>query len=263
MIDKHKLTLHIRDEEVKRLVCSVLDKAQSVMRNHEAKSTDFLNPYELRCVRDVLNHLKGDIIYSEYGECSQAERKCVLICPWYMDVEEIESPISFLCVGGNFKFKEISHRDYLGSVMGLGIRREKIGDIHVHENSCHLAVKSEVADFLHMNFNKVSSNGVNVRRIDSDEFTCSEQEFKAKNFTVSSLRLDCVLSGMYNISRGEASKMVSSERVRVDFEPAVESSKRLYEGSLISVRGKGRAIIDSINGNTKKGRISVTAKIII
>ena len=263
MIDKEKLTLHIKDEQVKRLVFMILDKAQSVIRNHEIKSTDFLNPYELKCVKDALNHIKGELIYAEYGACESAERKCVLMYPWYMDVEEIESPISLLCASGNFKFKEISHRDYLGSIMGLGIRREKIGDIHVHENSCHFAVKSEIADFLHMNFSKVSSNSVDVGFIGREEFLCGEQEFKIKNFTVSSLRLDCIISGIYNIPRGEASKMVSSERVKVDFEPAVSSSKNLGEGSLISVRGKGRAIVERINGSTKKGRTSVTAKIMM
>ena len=180
-----------------------------------------------------------------------------------MEYEDIENKLEIVQIEGNFKFKEISHKDYLGAILNLGIVREKIGDIIIHENFCQVIVMNGIYDFLNINLNKVSRNKVTVKQIARENIITSLPSYKEISFTVSSQRLDCIISGLYNISRQDSLKYISSERVFVNYEKIISPSKEIYENSLISVRGKGRSIIVSIGEITKKGRIKVQAKLII
>ncbi|AHM56783.1 putative RNA-binding protein YlmH [Peptoclostridium acidaminophilum DSM 3953] len=264
MIDKTRLTVHIRDEELRRVVLSVIDKAQAVMKTHEIKTTDFLNPYELKSSGDVLNSLKGEISYITYGGYEGAERKCISIMPWYATADSVDDvPIRCIEVNGSFKFSEISHRDYLGSLMGLGIKREKIGDILVHENKCHIIVKTEICDYIVSSFTGVAKYKVSCSVIGLDSILVPKAESRQKKFTVASNRLDCILAGVYNISRSDAAKLIEGDHVKVDFEPAGSASKAVSEGSVVSVRGRGRFKVEEFGDVTRKGRMFMIASILI
>ena len=171
-------------------------------------------------------------------------------------------PKTYFEIEGNFKFKSISHRDYLGALLNLGIKREKIGDIIIHDNFCQVVVSEDICDFIIINLEKVSKNKVKVKEITVKDIIESEQNFKEISFTVSSLRLDSVIGGVYNLSRSESLKIIKGEKVHVDYEKIISPSKEIKTNSLISVRGHGRAIIE-IGDMTKKGRIKIRAKIII
>ena len=197
------------------------------------------------------------------GGYDHAERKVIFIYPYYMEYEDIECPLEIVQVEGNFKFKEISHKDYLGAILNLGIVREKIGDIIIHENFCQVVVTSGICDFLTINLNKVSRNKVIVKKISRDDIIPNSPNYKDISFTVSSQRLDCIISGLYNISRQDSLKYINGERVHVNYEKITSPSKEVEDNSLISVRGKGRSIIINVGEITKKGRIKVQAKLIV
>ena len=197
------------------------------------------------------------------GGYDNAERKVIFIYPYYMEYEDIECPLEIVQVEGNFKFKEISHKDYLGAILNLGIVREKIGDIIIHDNFCQVVVTSGICDFLTINLNKVSRNKVIVKKISRDDIIPNSPNFKYISFTVSSQRLDCIISGLYNISRQDSLKYINGERVHVNYEKITSPSKEVEDNSLISVRGKGRSIIVNVGEITKKGRIKVQAKLIV
>ena len=197
------------------------------------------------------------------GGYDNSERKVIFIYPYYMEYEDIECPLEIVQVEGNFKFKEISHKDYLGAILNLGIVREKIGDIIIHENFCQVVVTSGICDFLTINLNKVSRNKVIVKKISRDDIIPNSQNYKDISFTVSSQRLDCIISGLYNISRQDSLKYINGERVHVNYEKITSPSKEVEDNSLISVRGKGRSIIINVGEITKKGRIKVQAKLIV
>ncbi|MZQ76291.1 MAG: RNA-binding protein [Peptoclostridium sp.] len=264
MIDRTRLTAHIKDDELRRVVFNVIDKAQAVIKTHDTKTTDFLNPYELKSSVGVLNSLRGEISYITYGGYEGAERNCISIIPWYAHQESIgEMPIRCIEVNGSFKFSEISHRDYLGALMGLGIKREKIGDILVHENKCHIVVKKEICDYVVSSFTEVAKYKVSCRVIEIDSIIIPQLESRQKKFTVASNRLDCILAGVYNISRGDAARLIEGEHVKVDFEPVSSPSKAVCEGCVVSVRGKGRFRIEEFGDVTKKGRMFMIANILI
>lgn len=261
-MDKISLTNHIKDIELKNKIFKVIDKAYSCIKSYDVKYTDFLNPYEIKNSIAILNSF-DDIKYKVDGGFKEAERSIISISPYYMEYEEIQSPIKVLQIEGNFKFKEIKHKDYLGTLLSLGIKREKIGDINIHDNFCQVTVSRDISDFIVMNLEKVSRNNVKVKEISKNDIVYSEPKYKEISLTVSSQRLDCLISGIYNISRQESLKLINAEKVFVDYEKIITTSKTIEREALISVRGKGRVIIADIGDISKKGKIKVKAKLIV
>ncbi len=261
-MDKLRLTNHIKDIELKNKMFRVIDKANSCIKNYDVRQTEFLNPYEIKNAVAILNS-ESDIKYTIEGGYDNSERSVIFIYPYYMEYDDIEENLKFIQIEGNFKFKTISHKDYLGAILNLGIKREKIGDIIIHENFCQVIVSSDICDFIIMNLTKVSRNNVFVKEISKEEIIKSEQNYKDIAFTVSSNRLDCIISGLYNISRQDSLKYINGDRVAVNYEKITSPSKEIKDNTLISVRGKGRAIVVKVGDITKKGRIKVQAKLIV
>lgn len=261
-MDKITLTNHIRDIELKTKMYKVIDRANSCLKNYDVRQTDFLNPYELKNAIGILNSFT-DIKYKIEGGFDQSERGLICIYPYYMEYEDIDSPIKVLQIEGNFKFKEIKHKDYLGSLMGMGIKREKIGDINIHENFCQVIVSSDISDYILINLDKVARNNVKVKEISKMEVIYSEPRTKEMSLTVSSERIDCILSGIYNISRQDSNKLINTEKVFIDYEKITSTSREVRCNSLISVRGKGRCIITDIGEITKKGKIKLKVNLIV
>lgn len=261
-MDKLRLTNHIRDIELKNKMFKVIDKANSSEKNYDVRYTEFLNPYEIRNAVAILNS-NSNIKYTVDGGYDQAERSMIYIYPFYMEYEDIENGLRFIKIEGNFKFKSISHKDYLGALMNLGIKREKVGDIIIHENFCQVVVSNDICDFIIINLDKVSRNNVTVKEISKEDIIYNSPNYKEVSFTVSSDRLDCVISGLYNISRQDSAKYINGEKVHVNYEKITSVSKVVRADTLISVRGKGRVIVSEIGDLTKKGKIKIKAKLII
>lgn len=261
-MDKLRLTNHIKDIDLKNKMFKIIDKANGCLKNYDVKITEFLNPFEIKNAVAILNS-NSDLKYTVDGGYKEAERSLIFIYPFYMEYEDVENNLRFLQIEGNFKFRSISHKDYLGALMNLGIKREKIGDIIIHENFCQLIVSDDICDFITMNLDKVSRNNVVVRRITREEILYNPPNYKDVAFTVSSDRLDCIVSGLYNISRQDSAKYINGERVYVNYEKIDSPSRVIQSGSLISVRGKGRAVVNQVGDLTKKGKIKIQAKIII
>ena len=114
-----------------------------------------------------------------------------------------------------------------------------------------------------MNLEKVARNNVKLKEISREEIIYNPPNYKEVSFTVSSSRIDCIISGMYNISRQESSKLINNEKVHVNYEKITSCSKELKSESLISVRGKGRCLITYIGDLTKKGKIKVQGKLLL
>ncbi len=261
-MDKLKLTNHIRDIDLKNKMFKVIDKVNTCVKNYCEVATDFLNPHEIKNAISILNSY-SDIKYFVDGGYQEAERSKIFIFPYYMEYEDLDISLKFIKIEGNFKFTSISHKDYLGSLLGLGIKREKVGDILIHDNFCQVVVSDDICDFIIFNLGKVARNNVSVYEIKKEELSYKSPNYKDVSFTVSSERLDCIISGIYNISRQESEKYIKADRVYVDYEKIDSISKKIENNSLISVRGKGRAKIEEIGNITKKGKIKVKAKLIV
>ena len=193
-MDKIKLTSYIKDIGLKNKMFKIIDKANGCLKNYDVRYSDFLNPFEVENAKAILNS-NDDLKYSVDGGYDESERKIVFIYPFYMEYEDIDETLRFIQIEGNFKFKSISHKDYLGSLLSLGIKREKIGDIIIHENFCQVIVSFDICDFILMNLEKVSNNNVKLKEISREDIIYSKPKYKDVSFTVTSSRIDCIISG--------------------------------------------------------------------
>jgi RNA-binding protein YlmH len=259
-LDKDKYIEHIKDKDQVLNMRKVLDKIEIVLDKHMVQSTDFLDPYERRLAKSILNRFM-EISYEELGGIQEAERKVILIYPDYYNYDDIDIPINSLSIEANTE--KNSHRDFLGSILNLGINREKIGDILIHEDYVQLVVKKEISDFILISLERVGKEKVNVKEISLDDLSPGNViKYKDITTTISSLRLDALISGSWNLSRNDSQRLIETGRVKVNWEPIDKSSKEVLEGDLISVKGYGRFILNSIEGVSKKGRIRVKFRLL-
>lgn len=256
MLNKEKLIEHIKEDNLKDVVIKVIDKAEIVLKKHEIKSTDFLNPYELSAAINVLNSIY-DLSYIEVGGYKEAERKTIVMFPDYLEDYMIDIPVAILEIQSSSQFVNLDHRDYLGSILGMGLKREKIGDIIIHNNMCQIIINSNLKDYILYNLNKVGNTSVKVKEIKLEDIIPPDIEYKKIQGNIASLRLDAVLSTGFKLSRTEAQSLISKERVNVNWGKTIKSSYEINENDIISVKGKGRVIVDSIEGKTKSGRTVV------
>lgn len=220
--------------------------------------TDFLNLNELNIFYNWKSRLSF-VSYELWGGFETAERK--IICFHAPDsFEEPDFPIQILNTETiSTKFGEnLSHRDYLGAVLNLGIERSKIGDILVGENKqayivCHRTIGSYIADQLE----RVKHTGVKNSFCDRDNLEY-QPVFTPVTGAVSSLRLDSMLSVAFKGSRSGLSGLVAGKKVFVNGRLIETGHYMLKEGDIVSVRGYGKFIYKETNSQTKKGRYSVT-----
>ncbi len=179
---------------------------------------------------------------------------------------------NFLCVGscddGDFPFeclrisskgkKEISHRDFLGSLMGLGIKRECIGDILLlNQKEAVAFVRVEITPHIIRDLKFVGREPVNVNYYDGDVSTFSANVEETR-IIVSSMRLDNIVSSCIGSSRSLSSELISSGKVFVNMIEEKKPSKIITEDDIISIRGYGKFIVGTINGKTKRDRLIVS-----
>lgn len=251
---------HIKDLDKQLLMKRVIDKIEIVINNYTIESTDFLDPYERHLASSILNRFK-DIKYFEEGGTSQSERKIIKIFPDYMHENDLESSLTFIRIEGNIQ--GLNHKDFLGSLLSLGIKREKTGDILVHEDYTDLILKKEVAGFVTTNLDKVANAKVQLTEISKDLLSQPELKYKEVDRFVASLRLDGLLSSIFNLSRQDSINIIKSGKVKVNWEQIEKPSKELSQGDMVSIRGYGRVLLYSIDGMSKKGRVHVRVRILI
>ncbi|MGU3469915.1 RNA-binding protein [Paenibacillus sp. D51F] len=226
---------------------------------HELKRTDFLDPRQASILMSLANR-EPDVGVRLDGGYEGAERRRALIAPSYRYLEGEETGISVLEVqavsGGHL---ELDHGDYLGAVLGLGIKRDRIGDIHVGPDGAQLLVADEISDFLNVHFRQVHKLSVLTSVKPLTELRPVVSRMEEMSFTVASMRLDGICSDVYRISRAKIVEPIRAGRCRVNWKGEEDPSKQLREGDVVSIKGLGRFKLLEVDGMTKKGRIRVKA----
>ena len=154
-IDKDLYTSHIKNDDKRFEMRRLLDKIELALKNHSIESTDFMDPYERYLARSIINRF-DDIKYKEFGGTSSSERKVIFIYPDYLDDNYLDLNLTYLRVKG--VVDGLNHRDYLGSLLSLGIKRSKTGDILVHKDYTDIILKNEIGNFVLQNLDKVGGN---------------------------------------------------------------------------------------------------------
>ena len=213
-----------------------------------------------------------------WGGYADAERVSLFLLPEYLTcmletplsqcdaetlrsliAEEAESAVCALRIKGS-GYRNLSHRDYLGSILGLGIERDAIGDIAVqNEHEAVLFCGRTIAEFLLESLDKIGSDSVKCRFYELDESFTDGRSYRPISDTVASPRLDCVVAALTNLSRDDAQRTIRAGYVEVEFEPEERVDRQLSPPMTISVRGFGRYILRSFDGETRKGRLRMRA----
>ncbi|MGI5997889.1 MAG: RNA-binding protein [Lutispora sp.] len=238
------------------LIKKLEDLIERVDKRMTESFTDFLDPRQQLLISDNFRHIKG-ISMEFYGGYEEAERK---ICGIFNEYDESNIgtfPISIIHICWKSP-KKVSHRDILGSILGTGIRRDKIGDIIQQDEKAYVCVHKDIADYLMIHMDKVGSIPVDLEYCDSmTQFT---KEVKTITVVIASLRLDCILAAGFGVSRTKAVEAIRSSKIFVNWKPEAAASKDIKEGDVVSWRGKGRIQLRDIIGSTKKDRIKVVIK---
>ena len=239
------------------LLAKVWDKINAGLRRNIPANTCFLSPREL----EMTKFLFGDLPeLHTFGGYEDAERKMLVYLPDYLEEDALfaeDSPV--VCLRATF-FQEdsLSHRDFLGALMGAGIGRETVGDICVGKGSCDFFVTEEIAPYIEQSFTSAGRTHLHMARIPLSDASIPEPETKEIRDTLASLRLDSVISSGFRIGRSLAAQYVNAGKAAIDGLPCEKPDKPVAEGAKISVRGLGKLKLTAINGKTKKDRISVT-----
>lgn len=248
----------ITDEETRLSVRKVADKALLVSKNCSPLSTDFVNQNVIDYSIPIINNF--DINYKLFPNYEHSERKSLILYPSFEDNVDESEFITALRINNRSKFKELDHSNYLGSLMSLGIERNKIGDIYVHDNYADVICHADLADTIIYNLEQIGRNKIEIEKIDIGNVSFKEPDFVLLTINVSSMRLDNVVKALINKSRDIGTDLIKAGDVKVNFVPEEKASLLLEKGDLISVRRYGRFLIYNENGNTKSGKIRLEIK---
>ncbi len=221
------------------------------------KFTSFLDGHQQQICKIVAgNH--NSVKYFFDGGYENAERKILCVMADYDSRETVEIPIKPV----TFTYRSqdtITHRDVLGALMGLGIKRECIGDILVSAGQSVVFALNTAAELICSNIVKIGRIGVKTE-LGCGDLLQFEQKFTDINGTVSSMRLDSVLSLLIKAGREKAVQLIRSNSVMVNHMECCEKSRSVEAGDIISVRGFGKYKVSAIGDRTKKDRIHIECK---
>ena len=240
------MSMNNSDEE--RLFASRVNDLARTAEKGKICFSDFLTPAE-RSQIICMKALSGVCRVTFDGGYPDAERVRAKFSP--IDFEyDVESPVAAVRI--SCRMGEMSHRDVLGSVLGLGISRGKIGDIVIAGNSCTVICEPAIATYIIDNLERVGRLGVKVEPC--DEIVFEKAEPKKLSVSVASMRLDIIVSEGFNISRTQAAEMIRDGLCFVNWVQKESPSCTVKVGDVITLRGKGRITLAGIGGQSRKGK---------
>lgn len=240
-------------------------------RRGEVTVSDFLSPKEQYLADGFLKN--SDLAFRFFGGYSDAERQRLYLLPEYMGDGEGRSLTEWLDDFGSSSeiealkiqgsgYRVLTHRDFLGALLGLGLERSVLGDLAVDESGFFAILFCDAAmvPFLERELTKVASDKVKVFRLSPSEILIPPRRFATVTDTVATPRLDSVVAALGNFSRDVAKQTVCSGLVELNFEVEDRPDRTVSSGSLLSVRGVGKFRIVSLEEHTKKGRVKLLAE---
>lgn len=218
--------------------------------------TDFLDPRQQFIVEAIAGQY-DDVRFSFEGGYQEAERKRCMIYPTYFTPTSDEYEVTLFEVRYPVKFATLSHGQILGSMMGLGISRDLIGDIISDGERWQFLCETSMATYLQQQLTRVGKVGIHLEEANYTQLIVPVDHWTITTTTVSSLRCDTIISTVFNISRQRAKELVESGKVKVNWAEEVRPDFMIEILDIISIRGYGRIQVRKIEGRTKKDKIKL------
>lgn len=258
-MNKQDLIKDYKKQEDKLCLSQVLDKIEMSERRGKIEYTDFLDMYQVALVENFLRKMQFQK-YKLYGGYEEAERKVLIIYPEEFDDNMLKKNYDKILKVIRIQLPEEEkgkyvHRNYLGGIVKLGLKREKVGDIIVGEEGADIITLNDFAEVLKTQLSSLTR--FENAKIEIEEIqNVRKLELKIEEITiiVPSLRLDNIVSDLARTSRSKASEIIAQERVFINGQNETKNSKQIKLGDIITIRGKGRFIIKEFTGTTRSGR---------
>ena len=255
MIDKERLTAHIQDIGLKQEIKQILSIYEISNKTYSTKNTKFLTPNHIYLVEEILRQFT-DTKVKAFSLNAHAERKVLYFYPEYYDFDDIEINLSIIRIATKSKQSGLTHRDYLGSMLSLGIERDNIGDIVFDtEKRAYAIVIKPLDQYLLDNLSKIKHESVRLEIV--EEFPELDDQYEELTVNVASVRLDAIIARILNLSRERAQGLIQSGRVNVNYVESKDKSSMIKDGSIISIRGYGKYRFEKVISETKKNRLSI------
>lgn len=251
--------------EDKLLIAQAEDLIARCGRQDIPVCSEFLDARQQSLLRRAFGEKQGDVTIAFFGGYDDADRVVMACLPYYM-VESNTMFESFLSViratvpknsQASAKGRALTHGDYLGALMGLGVRRSVIGDILVREDGADIIVLEDMAGYLKQNLGKAGRAYISTEIVPLPELLIPDAETTTFTDTVASLRLDAVLASAFRIPRSRAAEEIKKGLVFVDYLEATKPDMTVEEGARLVIRHMGKARLAEVGRRTRKDRISI------
>ena len=240
------------------LLASIEDKFQQCSQEYRVTYTGFLDLRQRSLAEKLCRELSrgtSDVRCRFFGGYEDAERTAALFLPDYAGEED--APLSVIRAQAPASGRKLTHRDYLGSLTGLGIKREMIGDILVTDSGADIIVLDEIKEFLLYHYDKAGRTSLSLEALPLNQLRIPELRIAEIKDTVASLRLDNVTASAFSLSRAKAAEAIRSGLVFVNSMQTEKTDFPVKEGDKLVLRGKGKAYLKEVGGKTRKDRIFI------
>lgn len=243
------------DLEDKNLISSIYDKILLCEKiNSVVYTEEFYPPNIWKAIENLSHHLSIKVYSS--GVFKEAERRMLAFSPdevWYY-------PVDLLKIENGSKFLPLRHKDYMGGIMSLGIKRYKLGDFILKDNVCYVAVCQSLSEYIVNNLTSIGRNPCIVSKLDLFTKELPNYEFEDINIIITSLRMDSVVASLANLSRSKGEELIQIGKVLLDYLTVKDKAKVVKPNSIITIRGLGKFKFICEIGETNRGRIKVLFK---
>lgn len=244
------------EKEDKFLLAQLQDQILQCLEDGIPGNTGFLDSRQ-GALAEALCRKFPSLHYEMEGGYEEAERRICRLTPEGLDAEVLLSVLGIRKKGT----KVLTHRDYLGSLLALGIKRNQLGDILVREDGADILILQELGPFFLSSLDRVGNLPVEAEIRDLNELQVVSSPREEIRMTVSSLRLDNLTAAAFRVSRGDASEAIRQGLIFLNGLPQSKPDRNLQPGDKLVFRGKGKIILSDILGNTKKDKIAVVIQI--
>ena len=261
-MDKVNELTKSQKEDEDLLIAKLNDKIKFVKARNRFQSTDFLDPMQRSILNDIVSKNK-ELDYEFFGGYENAERTMLILKP--DNFKEIANSKIYnqimriiRIVLPKEEWGKYEHKSYLGALMKLGLKREKVGDIIVRSDGADIIISKDIEEFLLQSLNGlIRFQKAEITSEDISDLKYVLPEKKIFKINVPSMRLGAIVGELARCSRNDASRLLEEERVFIDFKVEIRGTKQVKEGTQITIRGKGRFKITQILGTTRKGRYTL------
>lgn len=258
-MNKQELLKDYKRQEDKICLSQVLDKIEFSKTRERIEYTDFLDMYQISLVENFLRKINFEN-YQLFGGYAESERKILIVYPEKYSERMIEKNYNKMLKIIRIELPEeehgkYSHRNYLGGIVKLGLKREKVGDILVSDDGADIIVVEDFIEILKKelpSLNRFENSKIAIEELSN--IRKKEIKIEEVSIIVPSLRLDNIVSDLVRTSRSKAAQIIAQERVFINGQNETKISKQLKLNDVITIRGKGRFVIKEFTGTTRSGR---------